>query len=561
MEVDATLSELRKKRLDRLYDDCRNQVISQLIGPFGLSTAMFQDRNGGNVTTVHNFERDDDSYVATENDRLVHAHSKEEYKEVREQYEVKTQKAATAAGHDDTWDLKREKHIDMGVDRYTGASIERGPEDSILQDGTPISMELDHVVSISEMHGNARTHLALATVKSGKDGQPEVDASAMAAMINSDANLALTNKSINASKSDSDLKEWADTKQKKAKENGTEVPFDSEAVEKVYSDAKAHVEKTVDRALLKKQAGELLTTGSKQAMRMGIRQSMGVLLTELVQSLFTEVKELIAKGVAFGKELLKEIGDRLLRIAENVARKLPEAGMALFEGGISGFVSNLLTFILNNFLSTAKRFVSAIREGLFGLLRAMKMIFFPPSNMTADEALQVGLKILGAVLLTTVGTILGESVVTFLASVPILAPIAQVAAPALMGILTGLLSAFLAYQIDGMFDRYRHQVDEKILDAMLADSASREILAERLVEQTNRSVETMELNLRSIASYAAVSISLDQAAANACTTSALIGKMEEQSASFVRDAAESLPLIESDYVRVDAFLLKHADKG
>ena len=43
-------------------------------------------------------------------------------------------------------------------------------------------------------------------------------------------------------------------------------------------------------------------------------------------------------------------------------------------------MSNLLTFLINNFLSTAKRFVTVIREGIIGLFRAFKMIFFPPKN-------------------------------------------------------------------------------------------------------------------------------------------------------------------------------------
>lgn len=54
--MDIGLVELRQQRLQKLFDDCQQQVISQVIGPFGLSVAMFEDRNGGNVTTVHNFE-------------------------------------------------------------------------------------------------------------------------------------------------------------------------------------------------------------------------------------------------------------------------------------------------------------------------------------------------------------------------------------------------------------------------------------------------------------------------------------------------------------------------
>ena len=70
---------LREQRLQKLFADCQQQVISQIIGPFGLSTAMFEDKDGGNVTTLHNFDREDNNYVATESDKKLHAQSQKEY--------------------------------------------------------------------------------------------------------------------------------------------------------------------------------------------------------------------------------------------------------------------------------------------------------------------------------------------------------------------------------------------------------------------------------------------------------------------------------------------------
>ncbi len=53
----------KQQRLEALFADCQKQVISQIIGPFGLSLAMFEDRNGGNVTTVAQLSREDDGYI------------------------------------------------------------------------------------------------------------------------------------------------------------------------------------------------------------------------------------------------------------------------------------------------------------------------------------------------------------------------------------------------------------------------------------------------------------------------------------------------------------------
>jgi len=90
-----------------------------------------------------------------------------------------------------------------------------------------------------------------------------------------------------------------------------------------------------------------------------VRQAMGVLLTELVNGLFNEIKTLIKHGVEAGKSLIEEIRDRLLKVIQSVAKKIPDAAAQLFHGGVSGFMSNLLTFVLNSFLSTGKRLPSS----------------------------------------------------------------------------------------------------------------------------------------------------------------------------------------------------------
>ena len=40
----------------RFTEDLKDVVIDSVLGPFGLSRAMFADKDGGSITTVHNFE-------------------------------------------------------------------------------------------------------------------------------------------------------------------------------------------------------------------------------------------------------------------------------------------------------------------------------------------------------------------------------------------------------------------------------------------------------------------------------------------------------------------------
>lgn len=84
--MDLTYEDLKQQRLQKLFHDCQQQVLSQIIGPFGLSTAMFEDRNGGNVTTMHNFEREESDFIA-DKDMSSHAKSREDYQ--RKEYESK----------------------------------------------------------------------------------------------------------------------------------------------------------------------------------------------------------------------------------------------------------------------------------------------------------------------------------------------------------------------------------------------------------------------------------------------------------------------------------------
>lgn len=75
--------QLKQQRLDALFEECQQHVFSQIIGPFGLSPAMFADKAGGNVTTVQNFEK---GVVATESEKVLHESITEAYD--RSKYEL-----------------------------------------------------------------------------------------------------------------------------------------------------------------------------------------------------------------------------------------------------------------------------------------------------------------------------------------------------------------------------------------------------------------------------------------------------------------------------------------
>jgi hypothetical protein len=224
------------------------------------------------------------------------------------------------------------------------------------------------------------------------------------------------------------------------------------------------------------------------------------------------------------------------------------------QGGVSGFVSNLLTFLLNNFLSTAKRFVTAIREGLLSLYRAFKVIFFPPEHMTPDQALQEGIKILTLAVTTACGILLQESVKAFVATVPLLIPIADVVSSVLVGIITGLLSAFLAYQIDCFFDRLRNSHDERMMDQLMADAKGQEEFANALALLTESSLNNVRLYSASIAVYDEIGENLHGAETSSSATLDSLRNMVAETQDQVKRTHEGIKLIHASHGIVTDFL-------
>ena len=509
--MNQSIIRVKEQRLQKLFAECQQQVISQIIGPFGLSAAMFEDRNGGNVTTLHNFSRDDADYIA---DKDISSY---------EQSTKDFDRADYAVGN---FSKKSRELRASGKDSYTG------------KDAAPGDMDADHVTSLKTISKNKKVHLGLETGES---------LDRVKKMANSDKNLAATRKSINASKGAGSLDELA-------KRRGEEYELDPELVAQAQKRSEDHIASTVDTALMKKQGMELLQTGSKQAAMMGIRQALGLLLTELVNGLFNELKVLIKQGIEAGKTLLEEIRRRLVSVVEKVAKKIPDAMGQLFQGGVSGFMSNLLTFLLNNFLSTAKRFVTVIREGLLGLFRAFKMIFFPPKGMTDDQALQAGLKILTAVVVTSVGLLLNETVAAFMVTVPFLKPLADLITPVLIGIMTGLLSAFLAYQIDGLFDRYRHSMSEKFMDELLTNARHRDKFANELITLSETSLGNIENYSKSITLYQSIGVTLGSAGLAASATLASLEQTVAETGEQVVKSFAMIDFINESQSGIDDFL-------
>lgn len=447
------MSRLAKKqqRQDAMLEECKNAVIHSALGAFGLNMGMFTDRDGGNVTTMHNFERSDDKYV--------HDRDRASYEQANSEYHRKDYELSQAE-----WREKRQRAIERqgGVDAYTGEKY---------QDENKI--DADHVVTVKSVHDNKKNHLAFNT--GTEEGRKR-----LAEMVNDDSNIVMTDSSINRSKGAKSNTEYIESL---SDEKAKELDVDKEQMQQVGKQAQEKMNKETNQRLFEKQTDELWETGVDQAKSMGLKKVMGILIARLASITMTELKFLLKNKANFSMELIGQLKDRMFLHLKELCKDIPDILFAGVQGGISGFVSNLITFLINNFLSTAKKFVTIIREGLLGIYKSLKMVLFPPKGMSKEEVWRSAIKLFSTTVIGAIIVSFSESINMFVQSVaPILQPILDVVSGALTGILAGVCSALAVYAIDNLFDKLLDDYDEKSVELLLSDTQKRQEFSNQLIE-------------------------------------------------------------------------------
>lgn len=465
MERQETLTqaELREKRLQELLNSCQQHVLQQIVGPFGLNAAMFDDKRGGNVTTKHNFE---DGVVATEADQKKY-----------DQWQIQKENFDRSA-YDKDLPKKRKEMLQSSepiVSAYTSSVLPR--------DGR---FELDHVVSTKTIELDSGANLFMSA-------EQRVE------MANQPANLVPAEKSINASMQDMDKQEWAEKQRKKdpGKTNAESFGVDTELLVEVDTKAKAAINRDLLVAQLKKQGSELAMTGAKDAGKNALRQAMGVVLNEFVSQMFHELKGLLSRRCDEGN-FIDELVSAFGRVLAKVKAKISHAIDAAKSGAIQGFVSNLLTFLINNFITTSAKVVSVIREGMTGLWNAVKMMVNPPENMSSLEVARAVSKILAAVVTTSLGMLFEEAIKNMLlATAPFLAPLIDIVSTAVTAILTGIVSALVVYGLDRFFD-WLSEKGTELLQAYEANMAA-------MKENVERMAQWVDIQFQNSANYKQIS--------------------------------------------------------
>lgn len=399
---------LKDKRIEQLMENCKQEILRQIIGPFGLTPAMFDDKDGGNVTTQHNAEFGIFAKEYEEFDRVDYDYSAAKLEKMKE---------SVQSGTMNSQEFK---------DQYTG---NWEPTRRTKSNGKQaMNAELDHTIPLKDIHRNG------GWMKDG-DGRTKLSSTK--------ENLNYTTFQINRKKG---AKKPGDAL---SEENG----FDKWRIDPIVEQAKEAIEKELPNTSerIKYHSKDLATEGAKSAGKNAFRQAFGVVLHEFVNGSFVEINVLI-KERGNDLNLIDQLVESLKRVMNRVINKLKSALDAAFHGGVQGFISDLLTFLINNLITTSKKIVTIIRESMKSLWDAIKLMVNPPKDMSTLEITRNITKIIAAIITTGMGLMMEESVNAFITSIPVLAPIADVLATGITAIMTGISGALIVYGIDHLFD-------------------------------------------------------------------------------------------------------------
>ena len=411
--------DFNQERFDKLIIDCRKEVITSIVTPFGLGKIVaVYDKVGGNVTTIHNANQ------------KIYAKQEDEYN--RKDYtNTKNSNGQQFAGNGknsvgSNFTKSKMDNNSNVTDAYTGKTQKAD------------TTSPDHIESLSQYH---------------KDGGFMQNNTQKANFGTDENNLALTDRSINQSMRDFNKEEWKDKESQKGLKNKDKFQIDEEKLNNELNKAKETKEKHLPTNLEKGEyyLKNSASTGLNEGSKMGMQQAIGLVMTEFFTALFDEILDIYKNGFSNGFEddrffvVLKE---RLNNIALKIQSKWKDVAIAFKDGFLSGFISNLANTVINMFVTTGKRVIRIIREGIYSLFRAVKMLIFPPENMTYEEAMHEAKKVIASGLIISLGVIAEQYIDTLIKGSVILEPFSEILTTIFVGAITGLAVTMAVYYID-----------------------------------------------------------------------------------------------------------------
>ena len=476
----------RNDRMTMLFAECERTVMDAIVMPFGLSSLIFEDKDGGYIDTIHNVRTG--TWVSEENKRTYDS---------REPYDGGKYHKADGyknKNRSDSATIASEGKIN---DTYSNIDIKSGD-----------SHDLDHIQSAKECHDDPGRVLA------GISGEE---------IANRETNLGLTNPHINRTKKAMTMEEYIAYRKAKisnieegiakleAKANdGTLTPGQQQQLEKLreskakydndgFNEDKA---READRKardaynhevnkkyyLSKKFAMDLGFACGKAGIQMGLQQVIGLFLREFASRAIQEVRIICRTHTDNSRPIFSRIKNALQNIYNSMIRSASWKRVleVFLKGGLGGMLSTLVTTLINAFATTAKNLVKAIRESAAKLVDAFKVLIFPPEGATRGDVGRIFFKSLSVALIVGVGVAIEGALHTSLDALPFGSQIVAV----LFAILTGVSVAIAGFIIDCWFDKGSNLLESYENFCKLGNQ--QEKLNHALVELTDEYVQSVE---------------------------------------------------------------------
>jgi hypothetical protein len=378
-------------------------ILTTVISSFGLGPFFHKDdKLGGAVTTIHNARQ---GIYSQEKDR--YDRSKYDYDKVR--------KTVLEQNFNKNGYFK---------DGYTGKRTE--------------DPNVDHIAPLKSFHNSGGFMLSAEAKKN---------------FSNDTRNLIVTDGSLNKSKSDQELNRFMDNTVK-GQEQNNQSRFEMDkrrtnaAAQRANKSFDDHSPSNYEKTKYYVKNGT--AAAGKEAFAVGMRQAWGMLIYVFSKELFKELKIHGKNFKHYAKErrLISEFSALLNRVKAKVFTQLRNIFTAFKDGFISGFFSSIITTILNSFKTTSKRLVRIIREGFLSIIKALKILIFPPKELTKKEACREAIKLLISGLFVAGGIVVEEILEKKLIAIGIPEPIANIISSTLTGILTGIGIVTVVYMLD-----------------------------------------------------------------------------------------------------------------
>jgi hypothetical protein len=460
--------DFNQERFDKLIADCKKDVINSIVTPFGLGKIVAAyDKVGGNVDTIHNVR---DGVYATEEERQAYenrgAYNSDEYHKDPDFIAINRQYSS-------------ERKNGNAIDYMTGDVL--NPNES---------HHLDHIVSAKENHDDAGR--VLAELSGSELANTEINLNSTIPGHNTskkadpmDVFLEKKNQRIQKIDELKSRKDLSVKEQNELRKLEELAKIDDQKALEADKEAREARDKKINEAYYtsKKFVTNVAVEGVSEGSKMGMQQAIGLVMTEFFTALFDEILDIYKNGFSSGFEeekFLKVLQKRLKRIAKRIEAKWKDVAIAFKDGFLSGFISNLATTAINMFVTTGKRLVRIIREGMFALLKAIKTVIFPPENLSYEEAIHEAKKIFASGIIITLGVIVEQYIDTLIKGTVVLEPFADILTTIFVGAITGLAVTMTVYYLD------QKKNEKDAMNELVLQTNTKFDNAEKLLIELNR---------------------------------------------------------------------------